>query len=195
MNILFLSNNPPISSPLADRLSELGETVLWWPEKVTPDLLYAHHVDFVISYNYVHMVREDVLSLLPGRIVNLHISYLPWNRGADPNIWSYLDGTPSGVTIHLMEKGLDTGDILVQRKVPVALETETLRSSYEKLHQEIQRLFLAHWDRMKAGALVPVRQQGRGSMHYKKDLDPFRASIDYDVPISRFLAAFRGQDK
>ena len=43
------------------------------------------------------------------------MSYLPWNRGADPNFWSILEDTPKGVTIHIMDESIDTGDILYQK--------------------------------------------------------------------------------
>lgn len=46
--------------------------------------------------------------------MNLHISYLPWNKGADPNFWSCIDGTPAGVTLHHIDAGVDTGDIIAQ---------------------------------------------------------------------------------
>ncbi|MCL0081308.1 hypothetical protein M1N64_03665 [Peptococcaceae bacterium] len=45
-----------------------------------------------------------------GRAINLHISFLPWNRGADPNFWSFIENAPVGVSIHYLDEGIDTGD-------------------------------------------------------------------------------------
>ena len=60
-----------------------------------------------------------MLDRLPDRVVNLHIAYLPYNRGADPNLWSVLEDTPAGVSIHYVDEGVDTGDIIAQRRARV----------------------------------------------------------------------------
>ena len=46
--------------------------------------------DFIVSYGYRHILSKNILDLLPNKIINLHISYLPYNRGADPNFWSFM---------------------------------------------------------------------------------------------------------
>ena len=51
------------------------------------------------------------------KIINLHISYLPYNKGAHPNFWSFADNTPSGVTIHEVNENLDSGNIIFQKKI------------------------------------------------------------------------------
>ena len=71
-------------------------------------------VDHVISFGYKHIIKENIINACKNKIINLHISYLPYNKGANPNFWSFLDNTPKGVTIHYIDKGIDTGDILLQ---------------------------------------------------------------------------------
>ena len=51
----------------------------------------------IVSYNYIHMVPKDVIEMMPNKIVNLHISFLPYNRGFAPNIWSFWENTKKGV--------------------------------------------------------------------------------------------------
>ena len=48
-------------------------------------------------------------------LINLHISYLPYNRGSYPNYWSFKENTPNGVSIHHIDDGIDTGPVLVQK--------------------------------------------------------------------------------
>ena len=96
--------------------------------------------DFIISYGYKYIIKKDIIKYFHRKIINLHISYLPYNRGADPNLWSILDNTPSGVTIHYIDETLDTGDILCQKKVILDYENDTLESSYNKLTSEIINL-------------------------------------------------------
>ena len=102
------------------------------------------NTDLIISYNYKHIISEDIIKLFPHKIINLHIGYLPFNRGADPNAWSFIDETQPGVTIHEIDKGIDTGDILIRKKVHIDTYFHTFRSSYDKLNSILQELFVLH---------------------------------------------------
>ena len=55
-------------------------------------------------------------------------------EGQDPNLWSFIEDTPKGVTIHEIDEGIDTGDIIFQKEI-VLNSNETLASSYEKLQE------------------------------------------------------------
>ena len=117
-------------------------------------------------------VSELVLFLtkFPRKAVNLHISMLPWNRGASPNLWSFVNGTPKGVTIHIIDEGLDTGDILLLRQVFFDESVETFESSYLKLHSAVQELFRDNWQQLKEGAVRPIKQ---GSFHTARETEDF----------------------
>lgn len=107
----------------------------------------------------------------------MHISMLPWNKGADPNFWSWFDQTPKGVTIHLMDEGLDTGDILFQKQVNID-GSETLASSYELLQQEIIHLFEANTHKILQFDLSPIPQiPGEGSVHKSIDKEKIFAGL------------------
>src|SRR4249920_3718709 len=114
MKILFLTNNS-VSAPLAEWLSSRPERneVIVHQEKLTAEDLRMVQPELVISYSYKHILKQEVLDVLPAKFINLHISFLPFNRGADPNAWSFLEDTPKGVSIHLIDHGVDTGRVLV----------------------------------------------------------------------------------
>jgi len=82
---------------------------------------------------------------------------------------SFIENTPKGVTIHLIDEGIDTGPILVQKKLKFDETLETLRSAYEKLHKEIQELFKQNWNDIKTGKIKPIAQEMKGNLHYKDD--------------------------
>ena len=65
-------------------------------------------------------------------MINIHISMLPWNCGADPNFWSWFYATPKGVSIHCIDSGIDTGGLLTQAEIMFPAG-ETLRTSYDRL--------------------------------------------------------------
>jgi len=170
MKILFLG---PEDSRLISWLREQGEEVMQ-----TADKLLAHDVSeqgysFLISYGYRHILRKDILSLFIERAINLHISYLPWNRGADPNLWSFVEDTPKGITIHYLDEGVDTGDIIVQKEIEFDSDRETLATSYEKLQMAIQDMFYQNWQRIKNRKCPRKKQVGKGSTHTVKDKESF----------------------
>ena len=64
--------------------------------------------DLCISYGYRRILNYKTLKQLKRPIVNLHISYLPYNKGIYPNLNAFINNTPKGVTIHEIDKGIDT---------------------------------------------------------------------------------------
>ncbi len=177
-DVLFLTNNEN-AYELYEWIKERVSTVLF-EEKLTIDILEKYRPSFVVSYNYRYIVNAECIEYMKGHIINLHISYLPWNRGSSPNIWSFIDDTPKGVTIHQMSAGLDEGGILFQRKVEFDAQKDTLSSSYEKLNKEIKELFKEHWDELFNGDAKPYRQDGQGSYHTMKDLAVFREKVSFE---------------
>ena len=147
MAILFLTNNK-ISLPLYDWLNkkENDKDVLLYEGKINPMYVEQNNVDFIISYNYRTILKSELIELFPHKAINLHISYLPYNKGASPNIWSFIEGTPCGVSIHEIDSGIDTGDILVQEEIKYDYRKETLASSYEKSNKKIQSIFIDNWE-------------------------------------------------
>ena len=78
-------------------------------------------IDLVVIFNYRHVLKKEILRNLKRPAINLHISYLPYNRGCHPNFWSFIENSPKGVTIHEVDKGLDTGPILEQEVIDIDL--------------------------------------------------------------------------
>lgn len=143
---------------------------------------------WVISYNYSHIVGADVIKSLRGRIVNLHASFLPWNRGASPNFWSFVENTPKGVSIHFMDEGLDTGDLIAQEKMFFNEEEETFRSSYQALNGRMFHLFCRVWPKLSEGKIDGRKQEGVGSIHTMKELNALLdgALMDWDMNVAAF---------
>ena len=165
MRILLLG---PPRAHMVEYLTSLGDEVATAEERIDADSSLLESIEFVISYGYIHILKEGVLERFPHRIINLHISLLPWNRGTDPNLWSFLEDTPKGVSIHYVDRGVDTGDLLSQRKVEFG-EQETLRTSYDKLSSAIEDLFREVWPEIRVGTRRSESQRGEGSHHRAKD--------------------------
>jgi len=122
-------------------------------------------VTSLISFGHSEKIPRSVLEVLGNKAVNVHISLLPWNRGSDPNFWSWLTGTPKGVTLHAMSEGIDEGPIWAQASAEFG-ERETLRSS--------TKLVVEHLNTIRFEEAMPSPQPSGGSHHSKRDLEPFR---------------------
>ncbi len=164
--ILFLG---PEDSPLFIWLKEQNENIIQTSHRITMDFIQVHKITFLLSYGYRYIISKEILDRFPDHAINLHISYLPWNRGADPNLWSFVEGTPKGVSIHYLDPGVDTGDIIVQREIAFSADGETLASTYEKLQSAIQQLFKETWQEIKSSRSQRKKQNRIGSFHKMKD--------------------------
>lgn len=191
--ILFLTNNEN-TLVLYNWLVQQGERVVKYSDRVNSEFVKVINPQIIISYNYKYLITQEVIDYVSGRIYNLHISYLPWNRGSDPNYWSFIENTPKGVTIHQVDKGLDTGDIVVQEEVFFDERKESFATTYQKLHQQIVELFIANWQYIKQGTYKVRNQEGKGSCHSKKDLQVFLKGkqIDWEKNIMEYKAELEG---
>lgn len=126
--------------------------------------------DLVISFGYRHIIKKEIIEKTKIPIINLHISYLPWNRGSHPNFWSFFDETPSGVSIHLVDSGIDTGPIIAQKVVILESLKMNFRESYAILIDEIEKLFLKNIDQIINKSFTLKYPEEKGSYHSKSDL-------------------------
>jgi phosphoribosylglycinamide formyltransferase-1 len=99
--------------------------------------LDEYGADLVVLAGYMHLLTKPFLARFPGRIVNVHPSLLPAFPGAHPIEDALAAGVDTtGVTVHLVDEGVDTGPILVQESVPVE-PRETLE---DRIHAVEHRL-------------------------------------------------------
>jgi len=125
--------------------------------------------DFIISFGHRHIIPPITIDKYKDKLINIHISLLPWNRGADPNFWSWFDDTPKGVTIHRIDAGIDTGNILVQEEVTKWHKGETLHSSWHHLMGRAKALFEDSWKNIRRDGLASRKAEGNGSYHRSAD--------------------------
>lgn len=179
MRIIYLTNNENAIG-LYNWLIEEGEEVILNQDNISLSYVQEISPDMIISYNYSYIIKKDIIEYMNGQIINLHISMLPWNRGASPNFWSFIDDTPKGVTIHYIDEGLDTGDIIVQKEVYFNEEKETFQSTYDALSNEIQKLFQANWEMIKKRKIVRIPQKrNSGTSHSVSELNRIQEKLNF----------------
>ncbi len=99
--------------------------------------LEEHGVELVVLAGYMHLLTPQFLDRFPDRIVNVHPSLLPAFPGTRPIDEALEAGVETtGVTVHLVDEGIDTGPVLRQEPVPV----EPRESLVERIHAVEHRL-------------------------------------------------------
>ena len=144
--------------------------------------------DLIISFGYKKIFKKDLLKKVKMPIINLHISYLPYNRGSHPNFWSHLDETPCGVSIHKITEKLDAGPIIFQKKISFNLKKknqDTFKKTYNILINEIEILFKKNFDKIISGKYKLKNQiNKKATYHSKKDLP--KKIFNWNINILKF---------
>lgn len=154
----------------SDRVEELGE------------------FELVVSFGYRHILRPHVLATARRPVINLHISYLPFNKGAHPNFWSWIENTPSGTTIHEVDEGIDTGATIDRRKLNADPSGLTFRDSYEMLVKQIEMAFVERCSEILTGTYRATPQSEPGTFHRASDLPEWMDT--WDMPITDAIARY-----
>ena len=129
------------------------------------------NADLGILAWWPYIIKQPILGITRSGIINFHPSYLPFNRGKNYNFWTIVEGTPFGVTLHFIGKGVDNGDIAFQSRIEKTWE-DTGNTLYEKAQTEIVRLFIENFPSIKRGDIPRIPQDMRvGSYHKASELD------------------------
>lgn len=110
-------------------------------EQAIINLLDQHQIDLICLAGYMKIVGPTLLSAYEGRIINIHPAYLPEFPGAHGIEDAWEAGVnQSGVTIHWVDSGVDTGKIIKQVRVP-RLPDDTIESFEARIHEQEYQLY------------------------------------------------------
>ena len=126
-----------------------------------------------------YIIKEPLLSMPKHGFINFHPSLLPFNRGKHYNFWALVEQSPFGVSLHKIDKGVDTGEIVAQKSIDYDWEDngETL---YYKAQKEIVNLFKSSYPLIRQSQLVTTPQNlSEGSFHLSSEMD-LVSKIDID---------------
>jgi methionyl-tRNA formyltransferase len=114
--------------------------------------------DLIVVVAYGQILPKSILDIPRYGAVNVHASLLPKYRGSAPIAWAILNGEKmTGVTIMVMDEGMDTGDILLQRETPMG-EEETCEMLQDRLASSGGQLLKETLEKIKAGNVRPIPQ-------------------------------------
>lgn len=155
------------------------------------ETLRKFDADIFVVAAFGQILSEEILNMPKYGCVNIHASLLPKYRGSAPIQWAIINGeTVSGVTIMQMDKGIDTGDMLMKTEVVIDPK-ETGDSLHDKLAQAGARLIVEALSKIESGDITPVKQNDEDSC-YAKMLQKSMGRIDWQQSAKKLDCLIRG---
>lgn len=149
--------------------------------------------DFFIVVAFGHILNETVLGMPPQGCINVHASLLPRYRGPAPIHWAVINGDKeSGVTTMMMDKGLDTGDVLLRAREPIAA-TDTAGTLHDRLALLGSRLICQTLDAFSDGTIRRISQE-HAQATYAPLLKKTDGLIDWRKPAASIEPFIRGMN-
>ena len=184
-NILFLGYNNQNTS-LISFLKKKRFNVLVYGQKNLTKKILNKNFDVIISFGYRKIIKKNFLQSLKRPIINLHVSYLPFNRGSHPNFWSFIEGTPKGVSIHEINEIIDSGNLILRKKIIFKnIKNHTFNSTYKILITEIENLFKKNYLKIINQRYKIIKFREKGTYHSKKELP--KSLNTWNVKILKYL--------
>ena len=143
------------ASPLVKKLAEIHKIPVFQPDKFNDEAirkLRELNPEMTVVAAYGKIIPESALDIPKFGFINVHASLLPKYRGPSPVQNSLINGeTETGVTIMLMDKGVDTGDILAQEKISISPDdnTKTLMEKFSLLGSDLLLKTIPQWTKGK----------------------------------------------
>ncbi len=184
------------SSPVKDAAQELGIDIIQPPSLRPPEemeRLRAFEPTVLILAAYGKILPQPVLRTAPRGGLNLHPSLLPRYRGPSPVATAILDGSETtGVSVFVMDAGMDSGPVVAQRDLPIAPD-DTTRTLTERLAHEAADLLLevlVPWVRQT----LPAEPQDPALATTTKLLSRDQAMLDFLLPADALVRRVRAFD-
>ena len=183
--------------PVKKRALELGLSV-YQPERVKSeaciDYLASLAPEVIVVAAFGQIIPKAILTMPAYGCLNIHASLLPKYRGAAPIQWAIIDGEKeTGVTIMQMDEGLDTGDMLASRVVPITAE-ETGGSLFDKLSLAGAELLSDTLKKLEKGELEAVKQPKESPTAYAAMVSKKTGIIDWHKDARSIERLVRGLD-
>ena len=104
--------------------------------------------DFIFVYGYGKVLNSFQIKKLKGKIINLHIGFLPYGRGIYPLLWSIIFSKPVGFTIHLIvNEKIDDGPIIIRKKIDYKLNSN-LKQIHLKCRKQMEKYFIKNFSKI-----------------------------------------------
>lgn len=142
-------------------------------EDFNGSILRKLNPNFCFSFYYRRIFKKEYINIPSEGFINIHPSLLPKYRGPVPTMWALLNGdSETGVTLHYIDEGIDSGDIISQKKVKINPRISGFELN-NVLMEEGARLFEETLPLLLTNHIKRVKQDHKDATYY----GPFKPSI------------------
>lgn len=136
--------------------------------------------DLIVVCGYKYIIPSEIFNIPKYRTINIHPSYLPNYRGQHVVNWAIVNGeTETGITIHFIDEGIDTGDIIVQKKVPILFE-DSASTLHDRIYHEAYDLLKQIFERITSEGMLHATKQDNSKASYFRPRNPEDGLIDWN---------------
>jgi methionyl-tRNA formyltransferase len=147
--------------------------------------------DILLSINYLFIIEEDIINKFKYPI-NFHGSLLPKFRGRTPHVWAIINNeTETGITAHFIDKGCDTGDIILQKRIPIT-KNDTGASMLDKFVKNYPLIVREVIEKIQTKKLKRIKQDNSLATFFEKRT-PKDGRIDWNWQKERIRNWVRAQ--
>ena len=184
-------------TPVKIAAEEAAGITVYQPEKIKDEAFIATlkniKADVFVVVAYGQILPQAVLDMPKYGCINVHGSLLPKYRGAAPIQWAIINGEKvTGVTIMYMEKGLDTGDMLLKREIPITPD-DTYGSLHDKMAPVGAQALIEVLDMLENGTVSPEKQDDSISS-YVSVINKSQGAIDWNGDAADIVNLVHGLD-
>ena len=183
-----------VSPPVKILAQEFGLPV-YQPLKVRDesflDIFRKLNPDMVVLVAFGQILPRAIIDYPPLKCLNIHPSLLPKYRGAAPLNWQIIRGeTKTGVSIMIMDEGMDSGDVLLQKETPLG-DTENVGDLHDRLAQLGATMLIRAVEQMSDGTAQRKKQDASGAT-FAPRLTKETGKIDWNRKASEIVNLIRG---
>lgn len=162
-----------------------------WVRKLKPDI--------IVVFSMSQLLRENIFSIPDFGAINLHPSFLPEYRGPNPDFWQYynMEMNP-GITVHYIDKGEDTGDIIFQERTNIPLGTKSPERLNSLVGENGVSIVLKALDAIQTGTSPRIKQPVKSPTEKARHIKAaeHKTIIDWhNWPIERIWHVLRGTEQ
>jgi len=139
--------------------------------------------DLIISVNFDQIFKKEIINITEKGCINIHASLLPEYRGRAPFNWAILKGEKeTGITVHYINEGIDTGEIIMQEKIEIK-KTDYIADILERVKQKYPEMINKSVDLIGNDEVEPVKQEKENGSYYGKRT-PADGLIDWSQSVT-----------
>ncbi|MDP2715674.1 methionyl-tRNA formyltransferase [Rheinheimera sp.] len=168
LNVVFIVPRYDTQDPELKKMAEEMAIPFIPVENVNTErflnLMDEYKPDLLVSMSFNQILRRSIIDYAPLGFINCHAGALPFYRGRNPLNWVLINGESNfGITVHYVEEGIDTGDIVEQRLYPISLDDNygsllhrAIKECANVLHSAILKIAKGEVEIIKQTDLHPV---------------------------------------